>query len=108
MGLVDASAVQAKKPRTPAKGKTASPEYTKASAWVNQSIVRKDGSTFKIKRGTPVTAGDDPVLDALEKSERKYRDECVAQGIAYVPRVITIHATVQLVDAPADLPDLFE
>lgn len=108
MGLVAQPEQQVKKPRTPAKGKAAAPEYVKASAWVNMNIVRSDKSTYKIKRGTPVTLGDDAVLDALERSERKYRDECLANGIEYVPRTINIQATIQLVDAPAEIPDLFE
>jgi hypothetical protein len=104
MGLV--AQPEQKKARTPAKGKAAAAEYAKA--WVNMNIVRSDKSTYKIKRGVPVTAGDDLVLDALERSERKYRDECIANGVEYVPRTITIQATVQLVDAPAEIPDLFE
>lgn len=107
MGLV-AQPEQKKSRTSTAKGKAAAADYTKASAWVNMNIVRSDKSTFKIKRGTPITAGDDMVLDALEKSERKYRDECIANGIEYVPRTINIQATVQLVDAPAEIPDLFE
>lgn len=109
MGLVAQEAQpQVKKPRTPAKGKTAAPEYTKATAWLNMNIVRSDKSTFKIKRGTAIVPAEDAVLDALEKSERKYRDECVAAGVEYKPRKINIEATVQLVDAPTEIPDLFE
>jgi hypothetical protein len=110
MGLVAQEAQpQVKKPRTPAKGKTTTAaEYTKATAWLNMNIVRSDKSTFKIKRGTAIVPTEDMVLDALEKSERKYRDECVAKGIPYVARKIHIEATVQLVDAPAEIPDLFE
>jgi hypothetical protein len=90
------------------KGVGATPEYKKASAWLNQQIVRSDGSSFKIKRGIAIIDGEDQVLEALEKSERAYRQRCVDNGIEYVPRVIHLQATVQLVDTPQEIPDLFE
>lgn len=105
MGLVSQ---ETKKPAARKTTAAKQEAFTKASAWVNMNIVRKDNSTFKIKRGTPVTTGDDAVLDALEASERKYRAKCIEEGVEYVARTINIQATVQLVDAPADVPDLFE
>ena len=82
-------------------------EFAKATAWLNQSVVRSDKSTFKLKRGAAVIEGECPVLDALEKSERAYRAKCIAEGVEYIPRVIHLQGTIQLVDPTPELPDLF-
>lgn len=83
-------------------------DFKKAGAWLNQQIVRSDGSSFKIKRGVAIIEGEDAVLDALAKSERAYRTKCLAEGVDYVPRVIHIQGVVQLVDEAPEVPDLFE
>lgn len=85
-------------------------ELVAADGWLNQKIVRSDGSEFPLRKGTPMylEGGGDRVLEALLKSEMKYRDQCIAEGKPYVARTIKLEAHVQLVLPQADLPDLFE
>lgn len=104
MGLQKSGTTATKTPRATTVKKT---EYAKATAWLNQQVVRSDKSTFKLKRGVAVVEGECPVLDALEKSERAYRAKCNDEGIEYVPRTIHLQGTIQLVDPTPELPDLF-
>ena len=105
MSLVKGS--QAKKTGANKANTGGTGDYKPAEAWFNLSIVRGE-TVFKMKRGVAVNEGDDPVYDALLKSERIYRDKCRAENIEYVPRTVTVTATLQLVDAPVALPDLYQ
>ena len=80
-----------------------------ADGWLNMKVVRSDGSEFALRRGIAIHKedGGDRVLEALLASETKYRDQCLATGIEYVPRTINIQATVQIVLPQAEIPDLF-
>lgn len=80
----------------------------KAPAWLNLVAKSAKGVEYKIKRGVPMNPEEDPVFAALIESEKRFRDQCIANGVEYVPRTIQITGQVQLVDEPKPVPDLFE